>query len=119
MHVCGCPLSTGMLKISHYNCKTLTSYVQLDVSLPEGRHSHCALAYHNSVIIIGGLDSAMQPLASCLQLTCGADRESWEMSVVEFEVPLPSRLVRYFVDKTSKKVITMYCVVCAVFCIHF
>ena len=64
-------------------------FLQLPVTLPEGRHSHCTLQYGKGVIIAGGLNSAMVPIGSCLHLSWSAD--GWCLDEIAFNPPLPPR----------------------------
>ena len=65
--------------------------LQLPITLPEGRHSHCAVKYGRGVIIIGGLNPAMMPISSCLQLSWYTG--DWHLDEIMFEPPLPPRCV--------------------------
>lgn len=65
--------------------------LQLPITLPDGRHSHCAVKYGRGVIIIGGLNAAMMPISSCLQLSWYTG--DWHLDEIMFEPPLPPRCV--------------------------
>ena len=67
--------------------------MQISVTLPEGRHSHCALLYDEGVFVIGGLDSSTIPLSSvlCLQYHLRGEELEWKSVVVDFTPPLPAR----------------------------
>ena len=79
--------------VSYRLCVFLTycsyCFLQLPVTLPEGRHSHCTLQYGKGVIIAGGLNSAMVPIGSCLHLSWSAD--GWCLDEIAFNPPLPPR----------------------------
>ena len=80
-------------------------FLQLPVTLPEGRHSHCALHYGKGLIITGGLNSAMVPIGSCVHLSWGA--EGWCLDEIVFNPPLPPRYVHILlVCVAQEKVIT-------------
>lgn len=61
------------------------------MSLPEGRHSHSAVAWQQSVIIAGGLSATGEAMSSCLQLSLSGG--SWSVAEVVFDRALPARLV--------------------------
>lgn len=62
---------------------------QLPVSLPNGRHSHLAVEYQSSVLIIGGLNTELSSLSSCLQLN--EDKGHWSLETLEFTPQLPAK----------------------------
>ena len=66
---------------------------QVSQTLPEGRHSHCAILYNEGLLIVGGLDSSMTPLSSVLYLQYCLEGEElkWKTTTVEFTPPLPAR----------------------------
>ena len=65
----------------------------MSLSLPKGRHSHCALLYNEGVFVIGGLDSSMTPLSSvlCLQYHLQGKELEWKLATVDFIPPLPAQ----------------------------
>ena len=62
--------------------------IQLDVTLPQGVHSHCAVEYCGSVIVMGGLTSTLQAVPSCTKLHCHHDK-LWTVEDFVLAQPLP------------------------------
>ena len=66
--------------------------LQLCVSLPEGRCSHCSAVYQGGLIIAGGLSPTLQPISSCLYLTHALSGD-WNLSKFQVSPPLPPKFV--------------------------
>lgn len=66
-------------------------FLQLCLSLPEGRCSHSTVVWQKGIIIAGGMNPSLQPLSSCLYLShmsCG-----WNLSYFNISPLLPPKSV--------------------------
>lgn len=66
-------------------------HLQLDVVLPQGVHSHCAVEHQGSVILIGGLNSKLEAVTSCTKLL--QKNKQWSIEDLALSHPLPPRYI--------------------------
>lgn len=69
----------------------LCVFLQFPFSLPEGRHSHCAINTDSGIIITGGLTRNMNPVP--IPVVIKYFDSDWCLSPVKFDFLIDSRYV--------------------------
>lgn len=76
------------------------THIPVDGSPPESRHSHCACAWKDGVLITGGLGSAQIPLGSICHLRPTSSGFVWErIEMISFIIPRYSHTMHILDDK--------------------
>lgn len=83
----GCSSTNPALNDCYLLDTKLWTFQKLDIVLSQGVHSHCAVEHQGSVILIGGLNSKLEPMNLCTKLYC--KDEKWYTEDFVFTQPLP------------------------------